>query len=233
MVRKGTPANIAYRALSALDIAIDEAMVAAWDSKYAYARPHPSTLDPELWTAIPIPTGPSYPAAHAVAAGAAAAVLEYLYPKQAEAFRAMSEEAATSRLLAGVAYPSDVAAGLELGRRVAAKVVERAAADGSDAPWTGTVPVGPGLPEGISLRNSFSRAHRWALSGALSGPVLVSSLWLLSPLSKSGGPYWIRRSLCSHLRSEVRSACCRVFIHHLALRGTGGSVPTLMLTREW
>ena len=144
MVRKGIPANIAYRALSVLHIAIDDAMIAAWDSKYAHVRPHPSELDTALRTAIPTPPGPSYPAEHAVAAGAAAAVLGYLYPQQAEAFHVLGEEAATSRLLAGVAYPSDVAAGLELGRKVAAKVIERAAADGSAASWTGTVPTGPG-----------------------------------------------------------------------------------------
>jgi hypothetical protein len=39
-------------------------------------------------------------------------------------------------------YPSDYSAGLELGRRVAEKVLERARADGSDAVWTGTVPTG-------------------------------------------------------------------------------------------
>jgi hypothetical protein len=150
MVGKGAPANIAYRALSVLHIALDDAMVAAWDSKYAYARPHPSELDTQLRTAIPVPRSPSYPAEHAVAAGAAATVLEYLYPKQAEAFHAMGEAAATSRLFAGVAYPSDVAAGLELGRRVAAKVVERAAADGSAAPWSGTVPTGPGRWNGTN-----------------------------------------------------------------------------------
>ena len=40
-------------------------------------------------------------------------------------------------------YPSDVAAGLALGRNVGAKVIEWAKADGSDAQWTGQIPVGP------------------------------------------------------------------------------------------
>jgi hypothetical protein len=42
-----------------------------------------------------------------------------------------------------VEYPSDYQAGLELGRAVAARVIERARADGSDAPANLTVPVGP------------------------------------------------------------------------------------------
>ena len=159
MVGSGTPSNIAYRNLSVLHVALSDAMVAAWDSKYAHARRHPSELDLSFATAIPNPPSPSYPAEHAVAAGAAAAVLGHLYPQRAEAFRAMSEEAAASRLLAGVAYPSDVSAGVALGRQVAAKVIERAAADGSAAPWTGTVPTGPGRWTGTNP--SLPQAATW------------------------------------------------------------------------
>ncbi len=150
MVLNGTAANMAYRNLSVLHVAIYDAMIAAWDSKYAYSRPHPSALDPGLATAIADPPSPSYPSEHAVAAGAAAGVLGYLYPQRAEAFRAMAEEAASSRLIACVAFPSDVAAGLALGRQVAAKVIERAANDGSAAPWNGTVPTGPGRWSGTN-----------------------------------------------------------------------------------
>lgn len=55
----------------------------------------------------------------------------------------MAKEAAQSRVQAGVEFPSDLAAGRELGRRVAERVIERAKADGSDAVWSGTVPKGP------------------------------------------------------------------------------------------
>ncbi|MBR0646091.1 phosphatase PAP2 family protein [Plastoroseomonas hellenica] len=150
LVRNGTPANLAYRHLSVLHIAIHDAMIAAWDSKHTHGRPPPSALDPGLQTVIPNPPSPSYPAEHAVAAGAAGAVLGTLFPQRSDAFRALAEEAAATRLLAGVAYPSDVAAGLALGRRVAATVIERAAADRSAEPWTGTVPTGPGLWSGTN-----------------------------------------------------------------------------------
>ncbi|WSH21886.1 phosphatase PAP2 family protein [Rhizobium ruizarguesonis] len=88
-------------------------------------------------------SGPSYPSEHAAAAGAAATVLSYFFPDEASSFQAMAEEAAQSRVLAGVQFPSDSSAGLELGRRVAEQVIARAKADGSDAVWTGTVPTGP------------------------------------------------------------------------------------------
>jgi hypothetical protein len=124
--------------------AIYDAMVAAWDTKYAYQRKRPTEVDVSLVTALPNPPSPAYPAEHAVAAGAAAAVLSYLFPDRAPYFVEKAEEAGRSRLLAGVQYPSDVSAGLELGRKVAALVIERGKADGTDAKWTGSVPTGPG-----------------------------------------------------------------------------------------
>ena len=102
--------------MSSLNVAIYDAMVAAWDSKYLYRRPRPSDLSRSLTTAIPNPRSPSYPSEHAVAAGAASAVLAFFFPQQAAFFNAKAEEAGHSRLLAGVQYPSDVQAGLELGR---------------------------------------------------------------------------------------------------------------------
>ena len=64
-------------------------------------------------------------------AGAASATLAYLFPDEAKRFTDQAEEAARWRLLTGVEYQSDVRAGLELGRAVAAQVIERARADGS------------------------------------------------------------------------------------------------------
>ena len=87
---------------------------------------------------VAVPNSPAYPSEHAVAAGAASAVLSYIYPDDAKLFEDMAQQAGQSRVLAGVQYPSDVAAGLALGKAVAAKAIERAKADGSDAKWTGS-----------------------------------------------------------------------------------------------
>lgn len=126
-----------------LAIAIYDATVAAWESKYFYNRPRPGAVEPALRTALPTPKSPSYPSEYAATAEAAAAVLSYLLPKDATSFQAMAEEAEQSRLQAGVEFPSDVTAGRELGRRVAEQVIARAKADGSDAVWNGTIPTGP------------------------------------------------------------------------------------------
>lgn len=141
---KGIGPQRSARAISLIDIAIYDALVAAWDAKAAYNRPRPSELDPTLATAVAVPNSPSYPSEQAVAAGAAAAILGYLFPDDAQTFAAKAEEAAHSRVLAGVNYPSDVEAGLALGNAVAEQVIGRAMADNADAQWDGQMPTGPG-----------------------------------------------------------------------------------------
>jgi len=53
-----------------LNMAINDATVAAWDSKYAYARPRPSQLDSSITPIVAVPSSPAYAAEHAAAAGA-------------------------------------------------------------------------------------------------------------------------------------------------------------------
>jgi len=135
---------IETRHLALMHVAIYDALVAAWDSKYTYNRPRPSEVDPSLTTVIPNPQSPSYPSEYAVAAGAASTVLAYTFPDDAAFFIQRAQDAAQSRLLAGVEYPSDVQAGLALGQKVGALLVAVGKADGSDAKWTGTVPTEKG-----------------------------------------------------------------------------------------
>jgi membrane-associated phospholipid phosphatase len=132
------------RNIALLNVAIYDAMVAAWDAKYSYNRARPSEVDSSLTTLLEPANSPSYPSEHAVAAGAASAVLSYLFPDFAADFEAKAQEAAHSRLVAGVEYPSDVEAGLALGRAVAEQVIARGKADGSDVAWDGTMPSGDG-----------------------------------------------------------------------------------------
>jgi len=158
-----TPA--AARVMASLNVAIYDAMIAAWYSKYLHRRPRPNDFNRSLTTAIPNPHSPSYPSEHAVAAGAASAVLAYFFPQQAAFFNAKAEEAGQSRLLAGVQYPSDVKDGLDLGRAVAQLVIARAQADGSDAVFTGTIPQGPCNWKGTSPAVPMAGTWKtWALT---------------------------------------------------------------------
>jgi membrane-associated phospholipid phosphatase len=145
VVSAGLPAPLQTRALALVAAAISDATVAAWDSKYAYNRPHPSELDSSVAPVVAVPRSPSYPSEHAATAGAAAAVLEYLFPDQTAKFSAIAEEAAASRVMAGVAFPSDVFTGLDLGQSVGRAVVAFAQSDGSGQPFNGSYPPAPGV----------------------------------------------------------------------------------------
>lgn len=144
MRSRGVSGPVGYRHLALIHAAISDATVAAWDGKQAFNRPRPSEFDPSLTTVIAVPSSPAYPSEYGATAGAASAVLGWLFPDSAQDFDALALEAVNSRQLAGVEYPSDGTAGLELGRQVAQLVIARGDADGFSAPWTGTVPTEPG-----------------------------------------------------------------------------------------
>ena len=86
-------------------LAMYDATVAAWDSKYAYNRPRPSELDPTLKTRLPTPRSPSYPSEHAATAAAAAAVLAYFFPAEAASSRAWRNRPANRNSTPGLQFP--------------------------------------------------------------------------------------------------------------------------------
>lgn len=163
-VKAGLNSLVASRRLALLHTALADATVAVWDSKYAHNRPRPAAADPALKTALPTPPSPSYPDEHAAAGAVAAAVLGELFPPRAAEFARLAQEEAKTRLLAGVAYPSDVVAGAELGRKVAAAALERSKRDRSDLPWTGTAPTGPGVWTGTPVMPQAASWVPWLLA---------------------------------------------------------------------
>jgi len=153
------------RAIALLNVAIYDATVAAWDSKYVHNRQRPSERNSAIPTAVDVPASPSYPSEHAVVAAAASAILSYIYPADAQIFFDAAREASYTRVLAGVQYPSDVTAGFALGTVVAQRVIERARTDGTDAVWTGTVPTGPGLWNGTNPQEPLAGTWKpWVLT---------------------------------------------------------------------
>ena len=119
----------AARAYALESIAIYDSGVACWDAKYTYWAIRPFQLDPSLKTVFPTPNHPSYPAAHGCFSSAAAGALSYLFPRDAQTLNALADEAAQSRIWAGIHFPTDVRVGLALGRSVAQKVIDLAQGD--------------------------------------------------------------------------------------------------------
>ena len=149
-IKAGLNANLASRRLALLHIALADAMIATWDSKYAHSRLRPTSLDGTLPTVVSTPATPSYPDEHAVAGAVAVAVLGEFFPQRVAELSRLAEEAGRMRLLAGVAFPSDIEAGTELGRRVAQAVMEKGRQDGAEQPWKGSIPQGPGRWSGTN-----------------------------------------------------------------------------------
>ncbi len=145
MLAQNVTTTLFTRGMALVSVAVYDSTIAAWDSKYAWNRPAPSVTDPSIKPLVAIPNVPSYPSEHAVAAGAASVVMAYLFPAMGETYTDLAEEAARSRIFAGAAYPSDVAAGLQFGREIGQMVVAYALADGSSTPFTGSFPPTPGV----------------------------------------------------------------------------------------
>jgi hypothetical protein len=121
----------AARAYALMSIAAHDGLIACWDGKYTYWAARPNMLDPTIVTLFPNPSHPTYPSAHAMFDGPYAAVLGYLFPRDADFFTAQAQEAGLSRLWAGIHFRSDIEAGLEIGRAVGQRVIEWANNDGS------------------------------------------------------------------------------------------------------
>jgi hypothetical protein len=133
--------------LARLGIAMSDAFVATWQVKYAVNLLRPVTyvqlvLDAN-WVPplMETPPFPEYPSGHSVQSGAAAAVLESYYgrstafedrthndrgwgPKRFASFRAAADEAALSRLTAGIHFRSAIEHGTTMGRCIGARALQ-------------------------------------------------------------------------------------------------------------
>jgi membrane-associated phospholipid phosphatase len=122
--RDGLDARRTAHVLAVAAIAMADAFISCWDTKYAYWSIRPISADLALDILFPTPPFPSYTSGHATISGAAAAALGALFPNDAEALAGRAREAANSRLWSGFHFPIDndvgLAVGTEIGRMVAA-----------------------------------------------------------------------------------------------------------------
>jgi hypothetical protein len=121
------------RAYSYVSVAQFEALKVAWYYKFLYNRPSPSQVDGGVQALLPASGVPSYPSEDAVLSGVSTEMLRLLFPAAVEEITRKAAEQREAALLGGKASASDIAAGLALGRAVAAVLVARAATDGMGA----------------------------------------------------------------------------------------------------
>jgi hypothetical protein len=119
----------AARAFALLNMAMHDAAVGCWETKFFYFNPRPSQLDPSIRTPIGLPNFPSYSSGHSTFSAAAATVLSYLFPSASSEFTALRDEAAISRLYGGIHYRSDIESGKVHGTRIGSYTVQFAQQD--------------------------------------------------------------------------------------------------------
>jgi hypothetical protein len=122
----------AARAYALLGTVLLDSLIASNDGKFAYWYLRPHQLDPKITPLFAVPNFPSYPSNHSTLSTARCEVLAYLFPDRADFIRKVGKEAGESRIWAGIHYPMDNAAGIALGKAVAAKFIARARTDGAD-----------------------------------------------------------------------------------------------------
>jgi hypothetical protein len=122
----------AARAYAILNMAMHDAMVSCWETKFYYFNPRPSQLNPQIKTATGIPNFPAFTSGHSNFSGAAAVTLSYLFPQHSAYFNEQASEASMSRLYGGIHYRKDAEVGLDQGKNVAHFTVTFAENDGAD-----------------------------------------------------------------------------------------------------
>jgi len=131
----------AARAYAYVSVAQYDALVAAFYYKRLYNRAAPHTVDTNIKPLVPATNLPSYPSEDAVVAAVSVEMLKLLFPADIAYIQQKADEHMLSRIMAGMNTRSDIEAGVQIARQVAAKVIARAATDnmsraiGTPAQW--------------------------------------------------------------------------------------------------
>jgi hypothetical protein len=120
------------RNLALLNVALMDAAIVCWNTKYYYFNPRPTQMDPSIKTLTGIPNFPAYISGHSTFSGAAATILGHLVPSRAADYMAMAQEASLSRMVGGIHFRSDCAIGLTVGQNIVNYTAQRAMTDGAE-----------------------------------------------------------------------------------------------------
>jgi hypothetical protein len=161
---------VASRLFALVSVAHHDALVVVLQQQRIHKRPAPAGVTP----LFAVPAESTYPSAEAAVAAASAAVLSYVYPAKEDVARIekRSRDHQDSRLWAGVSRRSDLAAGEEIGRAVAERLIARAKTDGAaeaGVNWRGDIPVGKDKwqsaehPATVPLRPRWGTVRTWLM----------------------------------------------------------------------
>lgn len=120
------------RTMAYMNMAIMDGGISCWDAKYYYHYPRPIQTIEGFETIAGTPNFPSYTSGHSVFSAAAAEVLAYVFPDEADKVRGWAKEAAISRVYGGIHWSFDATVGTTQGINAAQYSVDRAKVDGAD-----------------------------------------------------------------------------------------------------
>ena len=115
----------AARILAYANTAAVDAIIACFDSKFAYWFIRPTQADPGITLAVGLPNHPSYPSGHSCETGAWQGILDDAFPSERAMLAEVAQEASMSRINGGLHYRFDGEGGLTIGRSAARLALER------------------------------------------------------------------------------------------------------------
>ena len=119
------------RTMAYMNMAIQDAGISTWDTKYTYFGLRPSNAIPGFKTLIGVPNFPGYISGHSTFSSAASTVLSYIFPSETVPLNQYVEDASNSRIYGGIHFRVDCEVGIETGKKVAQYCVDKARIDGA------------------------------------------------------------------------------------------------------
>jgi hypothetical protein len=107
-----------------MSAAVADALIAAFEAKYHYWTLRPHQANPAIVSVFPVPNYPAYPSGHGSVSGASARVLAHFFPQRATELNTLVEDAAMSRIYAGIHYFFDMTVARTMSEQIADMVIE-------------------------------------------------------------------------------------------------------------
>jgi hypothetical protein len=107
-----------------LNVAMYDACISTWYTKYNYWTARPVQRISNFSTIILTPNFPGYTSGHSTMSASASEVLSELFPDQSENFFSKANQAKMSRLWAGIHFPQDNERGADAGKQIGKIVVK-------------------------------------------------------------------------------------------------------------
>ncbi|HSK19249.1 MAG TPA: phosphatase PAP2 family protein [Longimicrobiales bacterium] len=116
----------AAKVFGVMSASVFDALIAAFEAKYYYWTLRPHQANPAIVPVFPVPNYPAYPSGHGSVSGASARVLAHFFPQRATELNALRDDAAMSRIYAGIHFFFDMTAARTMSEQIADMVIESA-----------------------------------------------------------------------------------------------------------